>query len=215
MKIDNNKESKNFLLSEYRFCIGAFIYLAVYLVFFYLAEKNVTDNYHIIHLKLDDYIPFCEYFVIPYYLWFPYIGVTFFMCVFSSRQSYRRLFIFLAIGMTLFIIVSFLYPNGQNLRPTTFVRDNMFTDLVKKMYSIDTPTNLIPSIHVYNSIACHIAVLKTDNLKRKKWLRISSSILCVAIILSTLFIKQHSTLDVMSAIVLSALVYPFVYRKSI
>ena len=35
-------------------------------------EQHVT-NVHIISSPLDQYIPFCEYFVIPYYLWFLYI----------------------------------------------------------------------------------------------------------------------------------------------
>ena len=42
-------------------------------------ERTVTTHYHLIHLPIDDYIPFCEYFVIPYIMWFGYVafGIAF------------------------------------------------------------------------------------------------------------------------------------------
>ena len=33
----------------------------------------------------------------------------------------------------------------------------MFTDMVKVLYKTDTPTNVLPSIHVFNSIGAGIA----------------------------------------------------------
>ena len=33
------------------------------------------------------------------------------------------------MGMTVFLIVSYVYPNAQHLRPTEFPRDNIFTDI--------------------------------------------------------------------------------------
>ena len=41
------------------------LYAVVYLVaFYYLENRKVA--YHIIHFGIDAYIPFCEYFIIPY-----------------------------------------------------------------------------------------------------------------------------------------------------
>ena len=60
--IDRNKAL--FLLS----------YFAIYLPWFGHLEKTVTTHFHVIHTALDDYIPFCEYFIIPYLLWFGYVG---------------------------------------------------------------------------------------------------------------------------------------------
>ena len=45
----------------------------IYLPWFMHLEKTVTSNYHIMHSSLDDMIPFNEYFVIPYLLWFAYV----------------------------------------------------------------------------------------------------------------------------------------------
>ena len=43
----------------------------VYLTLFAIAEHVVTDNYWVSYLPLDDKIPFCRYFIIPYCLWHP------------------------------------------------------------------------------------------------------------------------------------------------
>ena len=39
-------------------------------------KKTVTKQFKVIHMGIDDYIPFCEIFVVPYMLWFAYIAVT-------------------------------------------------------------------------------------------------------------------------------------------
>ena len=75
----------------------------------------------------------------------------------------------------------------------------------------DTPTNLFPSIHVYNSLGAHFAVMNNETLSGKKWVRRGSLILCVSIILSTMFIKQHSMFDVLMAFIMGAVMYAAVY----
>lgn len=54
-------------------------YFIIYLLWFGYLERSVTTHYHLIHLPIDDYIPFCEYFVIPYIMWFGYVafGIAF------------------------------------------------------------------------------------------------------------------------------------------
>ena len=54
-------------------------YFAIYLVWFNYLEKMVTTHFHVIHVPIDDYIPFCEYFVIPYIMWFPFQAWLFFL----------------------------------------------------------------------------------------------------------------------------------------
>ena len=45
------------------------LYLPVYLGGFFLIEHLITDNYWATQTFIDEYIPFCEYFVIPYDSW--------------------------------------------------------------------------------------------------------------------------------------------------
>ena len=187
------------------------LYLMIYFPWFHHLEKTVTTHFHVIHVALDDYIPFCEYFIIPYFLWFAYVAWSVLYFYFKNKDEYFRLCGMLFSGMTIFLIVSTIYPNGHYLRPVYFDHNNIFIQMVRMLYAADTPTNLFPSIHVYNSIAVNIAVWHSSNFKEKKWVRFGSSILMVLIILSTMFLKQHSVFDVVTGIVLSVFMYSLVY----
>lgn len=190
------------------------LYFVVYLVWFSYLERTVTRHFHVIHLTVDDYIPFCEVFVIPYLLWFVYVtwGIVYFAL--HDRKDYYRLCAFLFTGMTIFLIISTLYPNGHYLRPAAFKRDNIFTALVQMVYNSDTATNLFPSIHVYNSIGIHLAVMQSKDFRSRPRVRIISGILMVSIILSTMLIKQHSVFDVLTAFLTAGGMYGLVYARS-
>ena len=190
------------------------LYFLIYLPWFGSLEENVTTHFHVIHVALDDKIPFCEYFIIPYMLWFAYVawGVAYFF--FKNKSEYYKLCAFLFTGMTIFLVISTVYPNGHYLRPTTFERDNIFVQAVQWLYSTDTPTNLFPSIHVYNSLGINMAVWHSENFKKNKPVRYGSAILCISIILSTMFLKQHSVFDVVTGIVLAAFMFSLVYARS-
>jgi membrane-associated phospholipid phosphatase len=113
--------------------------------------------------------------------------------------------------MTIFLIISTVYPNGHYLRPYVFERDNIFTRLCAFLYNTDTATNLFPSIHVYNSVGVHLAVVKSERFGNDKKAKTISFLLMFSIILSTMFIKQHSTFDVLTALLLCAVMYRVVY----
>lgn len=198
--------------AKYIHAIPLIIYGIIYLLWFRHLEETVTGRYQIIHVSLDDVIPFCEVFVIPYMLWFAYVAIVVGYFLLHDKEDYFRIFVFLCTGMTVFLLISTLWPNGHRLRPYIMPRDNIFTYLVSALYKADTPTNLWPSIHVYNSLGCHIAVMKSRRLKRHKGIRISSFILCASIIMSTMFIKQHSVFDVVTAFIMAAIMYGIVYR---
>lgn len=210
-------EIKNILLKLYEkykhlWCLSYFI---IYLLWFGYLERNVTTRFHIIHMALDDYIPFCEYFVIPYILWFGYVAWGIIFTAKNNREDFYKLCGFLYTGMTLFLIFSTIYPNGHYLRPYYFTHHNFCTTLCGWLYSKDTATNLFPSIHVYNSLGVHFAVLNSNDLKHKKTVKIFSWILCVSIILATMFIKQHSVFDVILAILIGSVMYNIIYIRNI
>lgn len=200
---------------RYKHAIPLMIYAVIYCTWFACLEKTVAHPTRIIHMKVDDMIPFCEVFVVPYFLWFAYVSVVVLYCFFKSKQDYYKCCVFLFTGMTVFLIVSTLWPNGHHLRPYMMPRNNIFTSLVSHLYSIDTPTNLWPSIHVYNSIGAHLAVIHNQTLSQNRKIRTGSFILSVSIILSTVFIKQHSMFDVLTAFVMSAVMYLIVYQADI
>ena len=92
-------------------------------------------------------------------------------------------------------------------------RDNIFTDMIAKLYLTDTSTNIFPSIHVYNSIAAHLGIAKCEARRKYRALRFGSLILSVSIILSTVLIKQHSVLDLFGAVILAIFVYLPIYSS--
>ena len=189
-------------------------YVFIYMVWFFALENRSDTVFHTIHIKLDDLIPFNEYFVIPYFLWFAYIAVTFAYFFWADKQDFIRLCIFLFTGMTICLVIYYVWPNGQNLRPdlTTLARENIFTRILAMLYSTDTHTNVCPSIHTFNSVGACIAIYKSKKLKSKQAIRIGSLILTVSICLSTVFLKQHSILDVFWALVLAVPMYLLAYR---
>ena len=193
--------------------IPSVIYMTIYVIWWALLEHRQVARYTVIHMAADDAIPFLEIFVIPYMAWFAYVvGVVLFFLVTEQKRDYYRLITFLYIGMTVFLIVSTLQPNIHELRPVSFARSNLFTALVRGFYRVDTPTNLWPSIHVYNAIGVHIAVMESEFFKTRHVLRGASFVTCVLIILSTVFIKQHSVFDVLTAVAMSIILYLIVYQ---
>lgn len=188
------------------------LYWLIYLPWFAYLEKNVTKQFHVIHMSIDDYIPFCEYFVIPYFLWFAYVAIGIIYFAIKNKEEYYNLCKILFWGMTVFLVVSTLCPNGHYLRPTTFARDNIFVDMVRRLYAMDTSTNLFPSIHVYNSIVVNTVIWHCEDFKKHHIIRYSSGILMISIVLSTMFLKQHSIFDVITGILLACATIHFVYH---
>ncbi len=191
------KALKRFI-NRYKHGVWIVAYMAFYLLGFFILEHAGHRHYHVIHSVLDDLIPFNEYFIIPYMLWFFYIaaGICWFIFKCRNKTEYYKLVSSLSIGMTVFLIVSCVFPNCQDLRPTEFLHHNIFTDMVRKLYATDTPTNILPSIHVFNSLAVFFALNSSSQLKDHRLVRSGAGVLTVLIILSTMFLKQHSVVDV-------------------
>lgn len=201
------------LVRQYRSLVIMGVYAVFYLTAFFYLERR-PGAVHEINFGLDAYIPFCEVFIVPYLLWFAYVALTVvFLCIKDKEES-DRLVAFLIAGMTIFIVISAVFPNGHNLRPKTFPRENIFIDLIRNLYATDTPTNVLPSIHVYNSIAIMIAVWRSKCFVGHKIMKAGMLGLGVSIICSTVLIKQHSMLDVLLAFLLSAIMYSVCYKRA-
>ena len=201
------------LWKKYRHAL-VLLYGLIYMPWFIWLESRANLPYHVIHVRLDDLIPFSEVFIVPYLLWFVYVAAVFVYLFFQfdKKKEFYQYCIFLFTGMTLFLVVSTVYPNGHLLRPASFERHNIFTFAVSILYRADTATNIFPSIHVYNSIAAHMAVAKNQRLGKNIWIRGGSFLLMISIILATMFLKQHSVLDVISGILLGVLMEQLVYH---
>jgi membrane-associated phospholipid phosphatase len=200
------------LLLKYKH--GAILsYFFIYIIWFTYLERTVTTNFAPIHSKLDNLIPFNEYFIIPYLLWFFYIFITVAYLLLTSKHDFYKCCAYLFTGMTICLLIYTVFPNGHYLRVdvNSLGRSNIFTDIIAKLYSVDTATNVFPSIHVFNSVGAMIAIHKNERLFPIKWLQQTAFVLTVLICMSTVFLKQHSIMDVFGALILNIIMYVIVY----
>lgn len=197
------------LVWDYKHAAIFLFYIPFGQVFGYL-ESTLFPVYTM-HSVVDDWIPFVPVFVLPYIFWFWYITFTMiYLCLFS-KHDFFRLSAHMFTGMCLCLVIFYLFPNAQDLRPNLTGQNEIFARMVRYIYAHDTPTNVNPSIHVYNSLAIHVAVLKSKCFKNRKVLKFLSLALCISICASTVLIKQHSIIDVVAACALSLVVGVFVY----
>ena len=190
------------------------LYIPIYLVMFFVTEHfiDASADYWVSYVPFDDVIPFVDWFVVFYMLWYPIlIGVGVLLLI-KDKAAYERYVLMIIAGFTASIIFFWVFPNGQNLRPASFDDDNIFTRVIGGLYASDTNTNVLPSMHVYGSLCAMIALLDSDKIKNF-WLVSAGLLVCVLICASTCFIKQHSILDAVAAIVMCIPLYLAVYWK--
>ena len=184
---------------EYRHAFLLLFWPIMGLIFRYLERGREVEYYHPVHSPLDDLIPFNELFLIPYLFWFLFLFLMVVFTFFYDVPAFRRMHWFLIITYGITLTIYFLFPNCQELRPDTFLRDNFLTRFMADFYEFDTHTNVCPSLHVVGGVASMLTVLDCRHLQHRAW-KISSIIVTILISASTVFLKQHSILDVALAI---------------
>ena len=217
IQLIHEKTNRQKLWQQYRHLLPLLAYMLFYMTWWSHLEDTVTTQFRVIHMGIDDRIPFLEIFIIPYLAWFAYVSVTVLAVFFKveTKRDYYRCLAFLFTGMTLFLLISTIMPNGHQLRPAVMPRDNVFTRMIAALWQSDTPTNLWPSIHVYNSLGAHVAIARSKAFENHKLLKNASLTLALSIILSTMFIKQHSFFDVLTALGLAAVMYVLIYKREL
>ncbi len=195
--------------SHLKLLFGWVVYLISYLLTEGLIPASLCRS---VHCALDDRIPFCEGFLIPYVLWY---GLILFSLVYFGLyhiESFRNLSKFILITQAVAVAAYVLFPTRQDLRPEVFPRENLLTRGVALLYRIDTSTGVCPSLHVAISLGIASVWLKQRDLS---WLPKSLVLgTVISICLSTMFIKQHSALDVLAALPVGLLAEWIVFRRS-
>ncbi len=187
------------------------IFWVFYAIFFFAFEAFENRSFNVIECPLDYKIPFCEFFFIPYVFWYIYLFGSLIYLLFFDVPNFKKAMYFIIITYSIAFFTYLVYPSVQELRPTEFTRDNIFTDAVKQLYLIDTNTNVFPSIHVIGSIAAFFGLWNSRHFSKWHW-RIISFVTAVSICLSTVFLKQHSVLDLIYGVILSLCFFPFTFK---
>lgn len=194
---------------EYRHLWLMLIWPSYILRYLLLSFLFKSDSPHIIYSPLDDLIPFTEWFVIFYVLWYLFIfGMHLYLALYDVK-TYKRYTLFLLCTLTVSTLTFLFFPSCQELRPTSFENSNIFTWIIHLIYTVDDSCNVFPSEHVIGALAVVIAGLNTKTISRP--CKGIIAILGIMISLSTVFIKQHSVLDVFASTALCAIAYIPVY----
>lgn len=175
-----------------------FLWLSQFALFFLPQLLFTQESYHLIHHPLDDLIPLWTPAAIPYYLWYVGLVGTPLYTFFKDRAAYRSYIYYALWGYGAAIVIYLLYPTAITFRPEALEGTDLFTRMVAFIYSIDTPTNVLPSLHVTMAagIALGLGAAKPFN---KTLPRIILWLLALSIAASTVLIKQHSVLDTLAA----------------
>lgn len=171
----------------------------VYFALYFLTENLIPpESCHVIHCAVDDHIPFCEWFLIPYVLWYGLVAVSLGWFALYHVKTFRNLQCYIIITQLIAMAVYILFPSRQELRPEVLPRENFLCAGVALLYRVDTPTGVCPSLHVAYSLGIASAWLRERSVKGS--IKGFIVLFVITICLSTLFIKQHSALDVLAAL---------------
>lgn len=180
-------------------------YMCIYFPIFFLLEQFCKPRYFI-HCALDDLIPFNEWFVIPYVLWFLFVPGMVLFFLKKSKEDYIKCCKVIYGGMSICLLIYYLFPNGLSLREPLENR-NICCFIINQLRSADTPANVCPSIHVSSTVGILLVLLNSEKLKSYRKLKAAMLVLGTFICISTVVIDQHSVVDAVCGMMLSVVLF--------
>ena len=185
----------------------------IYFSLYFLTENLIpVENCHVIHCKLDDVIPFNEYFLIFYTGWYVLVFGSLLYYFLYDVSRFRQLDLYIFITQMVAMACYIFYPSRQDLRPEVFPRENFFTWVMGLIYSFDTNTGVCPSLHVAYSLAIVSVMVKDEHLSRG--FKVFVTLFSIMVCLSTAFVKQHSVVDIFAALPVVLLGEILIFGKS-
>ncbi len=191
----------NLLSPEFRHVLLLLYWLAYLLSFILLERLLPAATYNTVWCKLDDLIPFCEWFIFPYMSWHVSLLWMSLYTLAYDIPAFKRFMWYLILTTVLAEIVYVVWPSQQLLRPdlAALGRSNLLTKLCGVIYTVDTNTNVCPSLHCIGGFAILFAALDIPRFRTKGW-TVFFVIFALLICASTVFMKQHSIVDFFAAI---------------
>ena len=197
------------------------LYWPVYLIGFFTIDRLPLSHYVIV-CGLDRLIPFNEYMVIPYALWFFWFPGWVFRFLWMSlkgasgekrlaAEDFVKLALVMFSSMTLSLITYLVWPNAVDLREP-IGRTNLCARAVELIREADTPYGVCPSIHIATIITELLVIRDSAQKILTPTVKIYSYIITALITWSTMAIKQHSIVDVAAGGLLAWILYIF-YTK--
>ena len=205
----------NITSPEYRHLLWLLGWVGYFVLYFLTENLIPLSRCYPIHSPLDDLIPFCEWFVIPYVGWYLLIVFSLLYFALYNPENFKNLQKYIIVTQVVAMICYIVFPTRQDLRPTEFPQSNFLTDVLQVIYSFDTNTGVCPSLHVAYSLG-----IASTWLREKSASKTAKSFVVVFVLLvclSVVFVKQHSVIDIYAALPVCAFAefLVFIYPKRV
>ena len=191
----------NITSPEYRHVLLLLYWVGYLLSFIFIERLTPAAYHHPVWCKLDDYIPFCEWFIFPYMSWHVSLVWMSLYTLAYDIPAFKRFMWNLIVTTVIAVATYIIWPNEQQLRPdlSALGRSNILTWATGIIYSVDTNTNVCPSLHCIGGFAILFAALDMPRFRQKAW-PVFFTVFALLICASTVFMKQHSIVDFFAAI---------------
>ena len=180
------------------------IFIPCYLAAYVVTSRGIPiDKCYPVYCHIDEMLPVCNLFVIPYITWhamIPFLAIYFFK---TDLNAFRRMAKYFMYTIFMVMPVFILFPSCMPLRPSYVEVKGALSWILSVIYTLDVNTNVCPSVHVLWGIGMLFAVWDDKRFSNVKW-RVFWTVITVLICASTFMIKQHSVIDVAAAL-------PFVF----
>lgn len=147
-------------IKTHKYCL-LLLYWPVHTLWYEILRIAYSgDDVLLIHCALDDRIPFCEWFVIPYCIWYLYIAAVLLYTLIHSKRDFIRTTALMCLCMILPMLFCTFVPNGipADMRPDfeALGRNNPAIWAVKRIYAADTPPAKLYALHARICCICDI-----------------------------------------------------------
>lgn len=165
----------------------------------YYGTRLITTHamHHSMKLPIDDWIPFCPFFISVYIVAFVQWGVGFYLIIREGKENCCRLLITDLVVM-LCCLFCYLYYPTTIVRPE-IEKDGIWGCLTVTVYRLDRPDNLFPSLHCAFSWICFRGAMHLRKIP--KWYLPLTFVFSLLVFASTVFVKQHVVMDMAGAVI--------------
>ena len=168
--------------------------LLVFQIIMYFGCEYFQSGFHDVKRDIDDKIPFVEWSVLVYVLWFPLIALFPIALFYVNEEAYVFYITAMFMEVVLSVICYMIYPTTfKRPKPSDKLSGKLMTIVFKGSYR---GVNCAPSLHCSS---CYLIIF-TALMAMHNVTGIISIIVAVAIVISTMTTKQHTVIDVLSAI---------------
>lgn len=179
----------------------------------YTGTKVIAGDWHHynIETRFDLKIPLIPEFLLIYFGCYLFWAVNYILIARQEKENVYRFFTADLISRGICCVIFLMFPT-TNTRPV-IASDGFWNQAVLWLYSIDSATNLFPSIHCLVSWFCYLGIRGRKEIPR--WYQIFSMLFAFTVFLSTLFVKQHVIVDIFGGVLLAKLCFRIGYHTDL